>query len=220
MSAPASSLTRAAREVEFGPVRIGFDATVLEPRPWTIAQSRIAADLLDDEPPGAVLELGCGAGQIGLATAAWTGRRLVQVDDSAAACRWARRNAAANRIPVEVRYAGMSDALAHDDRFALVLADPPYVPSRDVARYPDDPRHAIDGGADGLDVVRTCLAVITAHASPGAPVALQVRGPAQVDHVTAVVAREGLPLTAERAHVVSPERAVLVLRVAAPLGDR
>ena len=98
------------------------------------------------------------------------------------------------------------------------LDTPPYVPTRDVARYPDDPRHAIDGGADGLDVVRTCLAVIAAHASPGAPVALQVRGPAQVDHVTAVVGREGLPLTAERAHVVSPERAVLVLRVAAPLG--
>ena len=34
----------------------------------------------------------------------------------------------------------------------------------------------------------------------------------------ALVRREGLPFTAERAHVVSPERAVLVLRVAAPLG--
>ena len=100
------------------------------------------------------------------------------------------------------------------------LDTPPYVPTRDVVRYPDDPRHAIDGGADGLDVVRTCLAVVTAHASPGAPIALQVRGPAQVDRVTAVVAREGLPLTAERARVVSPERAVLVLRVAAPLADR
>ena len=121
-------------------------------------------------------------------------------------------NAAANRIPVEVRYAGMSDALAHDDRFALVLADPPYVPTRDVARYPDDPRHAIDGGADGLDVVRTCLAVIAAHASPGAPVALQVRGPAQVDRVTAVVGREGLPLTARAGARRVAERAVLVLR--------
>ena len=104
-------------------------------------------------------------------------------------------------------------AIGHAD-----LDTPPYVPTRDVVRYPDDPRHAIDGGANGLDVVRACLAVIAAHASPGAPVALQVRGPAQVDRVTAVVGREGLPLTAERAHVVSPERAVLVLRVAAPLG--
>ena len=220
MPARAGSLIRSGREVGFGPVRIGFDATVLAPRPWTIAQSRIAADLLGGEPPGAVLELCCGAGQIGLATAAWTGRRLVQVDDCAAACRWARRNAAANRIPVEVRHAAMDDALEDGERFALVLADPPYVPTRDVARYPADPRHAIDGGADGLDAVRSCLAAITGHAAPGAPVALQVRGPAQADRVAAVVRREGLPFTAERTRVVSPERAVLVLRLAAPAGGR
>ncbi len=217
MVAFASSLSPAGRQIEFGPVRIAFDATVLEPRAWTLAQSRIAADLLRDEPDGAVLELGCGAGQIGLATAAWTGRRLVQVDDSADACRWARHNAAANRIPVDVRHAPMDDALDDEERFALVLADPPYVPTRHVARYADDPRHAIDGGADGLDVVRTCLAVSTDHASVGAPVALQVRGPAQADHVTDVVRREGLPFTADRVHVVSPERAVLVLRAGAPV---
>jgi release factor glutamine methyltransferase len=218
VAALASSLSRAGREIEFGPVRIGFDATVLEPRPWTLAQSRIAADLLRDEPPGAVLELCCGAGQIGLAAAAWTRRRLVQVDDSADACRWARHNAAANRVPVDVRHAPMEDALDDDERFALVLADPPYVPTRHVARYADDPPHAIDGGADGLDVVRTCLGVITGHAPVGAPVALQVRGPAQADHVTGVVRREGLPFTPDRVHVVSPERAVLVLRADAPVG--
>jgi methylase of polypeptide subunit release factors len=210
----ASGLTPAARAVAFGPVRIEFDATVLEPRAWTLAQSRIAADLLRDEPPGAILELGCGAGQIGLATAALTGRALVQVDDSTHACRWARHNSAANGLGSDVRLAPMDDAVATGEHFALVLADPPYVPTHDVHRYPDDPLHAIDGGDDGLDVVRTCLDVAVRSATPRAPVVVQLRGPAQADRVAALVEREELPLTSERAHVVSPERAVLVLRVA------
>jgi methylase of polypeptide subunit release factors len=219
VSALAGGLSRRVRQVAFGPVRIGFDATVLEPRHWTIAQSRIAVDLLRDEPPGAVLELCTGAGHIGLATAAWTGRPLVQVDDSADACRWARHNAAANGLAVDVRHAPMEEALDDGEQFALVLADPPYVPTRQVTRYPDDPRHAIDGGADGLDVVRACLAVITRHAGASAPVVLQVRGPAQADRVAALVQQDGLPFAAERAHVVSPERAVLVLRVGDVRGD-
>jgi methylase of polypeptide subunit release factors len=210
--APAGGLTESARTVEFGPVRVGFDATVLEPRAWTLEQSRIAARLLHDEPPGALLELCCGAGQIGLATAAWTDRPLVQVDDRAEACRWARRNAVSNGIRADVRCAPMDTAMQQRERFALVLADPPYVPTVEVGRYPDDPRHAIDGGTDGLDVVGTCLALASRHARTRAPVVLQLRGPVQADRVAALVAREELALRPERVHVVSPERAVLVLR--------
>lgn len=213
MSPPASGLTPTVRTLTFGPVRIEFDGRVLEPRPWTLAQSRIAADLLRDEPPGPVLELGCGAGQIGLATAALGGRGLVQVDDSPDACRWARHNAAANRLAADVRHASMDLALHADERFALVLADPPYVPTRDVTRYPDDPPHAIDGGTDGLDGVRTCLAVARRYGRSGAPVVLQLRGPAQADPVVRIIEEQALPLTSAQVHVVSPERAVLVLRL-------
>jgi release factor glutamine methyltransferase len=216
VSTVASGLIPPARAVTFGPVRIEFDATVLEPRPWTVVQSGIAADLLRDQPPGAILELCCGAGQIGLAAAALSGRALVQIDDSADACRWARHNAAANQLETDVRHAAMDHALADGERFALVLADPPYVPTPEVATYPDDPPHAIDGGDDGLDVVRTCLAVAMRHARSHASVVLQVRGPAQADRVRRLVEREGLPFTDGRVHVVSPERAVLILPVASP----
>ena len=52
--------------MRFGPVDIRHDDEVLEPRPWTIAQAEWASEL----PAGPMLELGCGAGHIGLAAAA------------------------------------------------------------------------------------------------------------------------------------------------------
>ena len=52
--------------VEFGGLQITFDSRLLSPRPWTQAQSRWAASLLPNLPPGDVLELCSGAGQIGL----------------------------------------------------------------------------------------------------------------------------------------------------------
>ena len=81
--------------LRFGPVDIAYDRTVLEPRPWTLAHSEWAAELADG---GAMLEVGCGAGHIGLAAAVLSGCRLVQVDRDPSACRWAGRNAAANGL--------------------------------------------------------------------------------------------------------------------------
>ncbi|MEN3273049.1 MAG: hypothetical protein V7636_1810, partial [Actinomycetota bacterium] len=58
----------------FGGLEIAFDDGVLTPRPWTIEQSQWAIELLHALPDGPVLELCCGAGQIGLVVAHATGR--------------------------------------------------------------------------------------------------------------------------------------------------
>ena len=167
--------------IPFGPVEISFDDTVLRPRPWTLAQSKWVAELARS---GAVmLELGCGAGQIGLAAAALTGCPLVQVDRDAGACRWAAHNAAANGYGhlVEQRCGTAEEVLGDGERFGVVIADPPYVPTSDVHLYPEDPLGAIDGGADGLDGVRAFVVAVARHLAPGGSVVVQVRGPAQVD---------------------------------------
>ena len=52
--------------VQIGALTIAYDASVLEPRPWTARQSEWAADLLSVAPAGRMLELCAGAGQIGL----------------------------------------------------------------------------------------------------------------------------------------------------------
>lgn len=167
--------------IPFGPVEISFDDTVLRPRPWTLAQSKWVAELARS---GAVmLELGCGAGQIGLAAAALTGCPLVQVDRDAGACRWAAHNAAANGYGhlVEQRCGTAEEVLGDGERFGVVIADPPYVPTSDVHLYPEDPLGAIDGGSDGLDGVRAFVVAVARHLAPGGSVVVQVRGPAQVD---------------------------------------
>ncbi|MEG9224807.1 class I SAM-dependent methyltransferase [Aeromicrobium sp. Sec7.5] len=163
----------------FGPLDIVFDDSVLVPRPWTIAQSTWARELLESAPAGGVLELCSGAGHIGLASVHATDRRLVQVDRDPHACDLARENAAAAGVAAEIRCGSLSEVLRDDDRFALVIADPPWVPSAGVEVFPDDPVWAIDGGDDGLDVARECVRVAARHLAPDGVVLLQVGSPEQ-----------------------------------------
>ncbi|NYE36772.1 release factor glutamine methyltransferase [Nocardioides cavernae] len=173
--------------IEFGPapgsLDIAFDDRVLRPREWTAAQSAWAADLMATTPGGTVLELCAGAGHIGLLAVAANGRRLVCVDASPVACDYARVNAVANGLAerVEVRESRLEEALADDERFPVVIADPPWVPREQTTRYPQDPLTAIDGGDDGLDVARACLEVIDRHLAPGGSAVLQVGTRAQTD---------------------------------------
>lgn len=159
----------------FGGRSIGYDERVLTPRAWTEAQSLWARELLDDLPPGPVLEICAGAGHIGLLAVAGTDRALVQVDADLTACTWASRNARTWGVDSDIRHGRMSEAVELDERFALVLADPPYLPSGDVSRFPQDPLTAIDGGDDGLDLARECLDVISRHLVRGGVALLQLR---------------------------------------------
>jgi len=191
---------------------------VLAPRPWTLAQAEWAVELLTGPGEGAVLELCCGAGQIGLAVVARTDRRLVAVDVDPRACELARRNAVANGLAdrVDVRSAELASAVTEEERFALVLADPPYVPSDETGAFPDDPERAIDGGDDGLDVAVTCLRVAGRHVVDGGPVLVQTWGPDQA----AELGRRASAFGLEQAEVRSfgPDRAVLLLRPTARTG--
>jgi methylase of polypeptide subunit release factors len=194
----------------FGPLDVEFDETVLMPRPWTLLQSARAAQRLTCLPAGPVLELHCGAGHIGQATAAWSGRHLVQLDDDPACCEWATRNARRNRLETSIVCADVHAAPIATGCCALVLADPPYVPARETIRYPDDPTHAIDGGEDGLDGVRACLPTAERVLRRGGHLVLQVRGPRQAAMVEAL-ARATRALRVADVAVVSAQRAVMEL---------
>jgi release factor glutamine methyltransferase len=175
-----------ARVHDFHGLEIRYDERVLAPRDWTAAQSEWAADLLHQLPPGPVLELCAGVGHIGLLAMRLTCRSLVCVDANPAACEFLRANALAAGQRVDVREGLMSEALAHDERFALVIADPPWVEHAGVGQFPEDPVTAIDGGPDGLDLVRECVEIISGHLAPLGSAVLQI-GPTQVDDVAALL---------------------------------
>lgn len=182
--------------VTFEPVDIGFDDRVLVPRPWTIAQARWAREMLQSLSVGDVLELCSGAGHIGLAAVHGTGRRLVQVDQDEHACELARANARTAGVDSDVRCGPMTRALDDDELFAVVIADPPWVPTAGVTAFPDDPVWAIDGGDDGLDLARECVQVAGRHLTPDGVLVLQLGSVEQCAKLETTVQACGL-VTAE-----------------------
>jgi release factor glutamine methyltransferase len=183
----------------FGHLPVVFDERVLRPRPWTVAQSRWAAELLRTTPGATrILELCAGAGHIGLLALAMADAlpiRLITVDVNPAAGEYTRRNASAAGLGerVDVREGLIEAVLDPDERFDLVIADPPWVPRSETERYPDDPLVAIDGGTDGLDVVRACVQGSERHLVPGGSMVLQLGSSDQVlgvrDHLRATESR-------------------------------
>jgi release factor glutamine methyltransferase len=180
--------TTEAQFSDFEGLRIEYDARVLAPRPWTAAQSRWAAELIRTAPPGPVLELCAGAGHIGLLAVKLAPRPLVCVDNDPVACGFLRRNASLAGIPVDVREGSMDVVLQDHEEFAVIVADPPWVPSSEVSRFPEDPVTAIDGGDDGLDLARSCLEVIDRHLAMDGSALLQVGPLDQAEKVAALVA--------------------------------
>lgn len=198
----------------FGPLEITYDERVLEPREWTAQQSFWAAELLATLPEGKLLELCCGAGQIGLLALALRPRPAVLVDRDAVACSFACDNAAAAGLnDVEVRCASVSEALVEGEEFALALVDPPYLRTDEVSRFPADPVTAVDGGPDGLDVVRECLTALDGHLLPDGAALLQLADSDQAERVAEWLAQEGAPaLTVVETRLHGDRGAISLLR--------
>lgn len=194
--------------MDFGGLRIAYDHRVLTPRPWTVGQSAWADEILRSGPRGGVLELCSGAGQIGLLAVADSDRPLVCVDLNPVACSYTRANAVAAGLAdrVEVREADLSSALGASERFALIIADPPWVARADVGEFPEDPVLAIDGGDDGMQVAWACLDLARRHLGPGGSVLLQLGSTAQADAVRDRLDGDALQVAEVRTH----QRGVLV----------
>jgi len=198
------------RSCVFGPITVDFDDRVLTPRAWTLGQSTWAAELARDRgTAGCMLELCAGAGHIGLAAAVLADWDLVQVELDPVAAAYAAANArrAGWGERVRVRNVSLREALEPGERFALIVADPPYLASAATARWPEDPLLAIDGGPDGLTVVRDCLQIAAQHLDEAGTMVLQVAGPAQVEAMAEALGATGLRAVEQR--VTDPERAVV-----------
>ena len=206
----------------FGQLTVRFDERVLRPRPWTLAQSIWAAETTQDLPDGPILEVCAGVGHIGLVLASLVPRDLVLVDASGAACEHARHNADGAGLSdrVEVRHGRMDAVLDADERFALVLADPPWVVSDETAHFPDDPRSAIDGGADGLELARICAAVADRHLLPGGASILQLGTVEQAEQLRDEIgARPSLALRVDQIRSVPTWNGVLVRLLSTRLAE-
>ncbi len=157
---------------EFCGLRIALDEGVFVPRRRTEFLVRQAGALA--EPGALVVDLCCGSGAVGAAlTAATAGAGRVELhaaDIDPAAVRCARRNLAFAEVYQGDLYAALPPTLR--GRVDVLVANAPYVPTNAVALMPPEarihePRMALDGGSDGLDVVRRVAAAARGWLAPG-----------------------------------------------------
>ncbi len=167
---------------------------VLVPRPDTETLVERALALLPASADAHVLDLCTGSGAIAVALAAERPAFRVDATDlSAEALAVARRNVAAHGLEARVALweGDLFGALPEPRRYALVCANPPYIPTGDARSLPRDvvahePHLALFGGADGLDVVRRLVAEAPAWLAPGGTLLVEL-GAGQGEHALALV---------------------------------
>ncbi|WP_377268058.1 putative protein N(5)-glutamine methyltransferase [Peterkaempfera sp. SMS 1(5)a] len=156
---------------EFCGLRIELDPGVFVPRRRTEFLVRQAAALAGPRP--VVVDLCCGSGALGAAlAAALDTAELYAADIDPAAVRCARRNLAA--VGGRVYQGDLYEALPLPlrGRIDVLVANVPYVPTAEIALLPAEARlHeaqvALDGGTDGLDVLRRVTAGAPHWLAPG-----------------------------------------------------
>ena len=154
---------------EFCGLRITVTPGVFVPRRRTEFLVRQAVALA--RRGDVIVDLCCGAGAIGAALAAAVeGAEMYASDIDPAAVRCARQNLPADRVYQGDLYAPLPAALR--GRVAILAANVPYVPAREIELLPaearaHEPRAALDGGADGLDVLRRVAIGAAAWLVPG-----------------------------------------------------
>jgi release factor glutamine methyltransferase len=165
---------------------------------------------------GAVLDLGTGTGALLLAALAeFPGAWGVGVDLSPAAAALAARNARANRLADRAHFlAGRWAAALIARKFDLVLANPPYIRSAEIAGLmPEvaayEPLMALDGGADGLEAYREIIADLRRVLAPGGVAILEL-GQGQAAPVAAIAAGGGFPTAETRNDLGGIARAMLL----------
>ena len=184
---------------EFCGLRVSVDPGVFVPRRRTAFLVSEAISLTRRSPPRPVMvvDLCCGSGAVGLALAAALDRvELYAVDIDPVAVQCARRDTAARggRVYEGDLYEPLPTTLR--GRVDVLVANAPYVPSDAIALLPPEARiHeariALDGGADGLDVLRRVIACAPMWLSPGGHLLVET-SERQAPHLVEAVIRSGL----------------------------
>lgn len=187
---PAHHLTG---ECEFWGRGFAVSPAVLVPRPETELIVQVALEL-PLSPTARVLDVGTGSGCIAISLAAERPKWGVSaVDRSSAALNVARSNATRHEVEIEFHEADLTSSM--DPPWDLIVANLPYIPTTDLEALPRevhrDPHSALDGGPDGLDLVRRLIEDLPRLLRPCGGAVLEI-GEDQADDVAELANAAGL----------------------------
>ena len=200
---------------EFWSLRFALGRETLDPRPdsETLIEAALAA--IDRNRALSVLDLGTGTGCLLLAFLSEApNARGLGIDLSNAALAVAEGNAQSLGLGGRARFRQSDWGLGLDERFDLILCNPPYIPAGTVESLaPEvavfDPPLALAGGEDGLDAYRRLSDELPRLLSPGGLAIIEI-GAGQAEAVTAILAAHGLELRGSRADLAGITRCLLL----------
>lgn len=196
---------------EFYALSFKVTPAVLIPRPDTeflvIEALEALGKMVGRETPR-LADVGTGSGCLAVAVARRSPQvRIVAIDRSAEALAVARENAQAHGVADRIDFCegDLFEPLDPEDRFDLIVSNPPYVATPvwetlepTIKNF--EPRLALDGGIDGLDVIRRLVDQAAVRLHPGGTLAMEI-GSDQGEAVTRLFAGDlWSPPTIRRDH--------------------
>jgi release factor glutamine methyltransferase len=188
---------------EFWGLPLQLSAATLVPRPDTETVVELALEMLRASPPSGcrlrIADLGTGSGAILLALLSELPDAFgYGTDISVAALRTAHRNATDLGLGSRAEFVACDYAAALAGPFDLIVSNPPYIRSADIAGLATevrdhDPLAALDGGADGLDAYHALIPQAARLLAPGGVLAVEV-GAGQSADVERLMTSTGLTL--------------------------
>jgi release factor glutamine methyltransferase len=193
---------------EFWGLPLHLSAATLVPRPDTETVVELALEMLqalemrdDPERRLRIADIGTGSGAILLALLSeWPDAYGIGTDISVAALQTASRNAADLGLAGRAGFVACDYAAALSGAFDLIVSNPPYIRSADIAGLSIevrdyDPRLALDGGTDGLDAYRALIPEAARLLAPGGALVVEA-GHGQSGDIQRLIDAAGL--TCER----------------------
>ncbi len=172
--------------IPFGPAEIAVDQRALIPRPETELLFELATEAASE--PQVIVDVGTGTGCLAVALKlAHPEARVVGTDISPMALSLAHENAQRNDVDVEFHVGNLFGAVPRElvGDIDLLVSNPPYVATSEMAQLPVEvgewePHLALDGGADGLSVIRPLIESLPRWLAPDGVALIEV-GDGHVD---------------------------------------
>jgi release factor glutamine methyltransferase len=177
---------------EFYGRRFKTDRRALIPRPETerLAELTLKQIPIDTLPGTRLVDIGTGSGVLAITLAVERpSLDILAIDISAETLALAQENAVMHGVSERIKWLQTDLLAGADTDLNFVVANLPYIPTAEIGQLSrevqHDPRLALDGGADGLEVIRRLITEAPPHLQPGACILLEI-GVSQASQVAEV----------------------------------